>query len=141
MSEQVKYSSIADIPLDELPCHEDADGVLGLCEFCHVRYLESFPPNEPFLSAGEMCAGCGFRSNGAKHDALNRATEELVQAVLAGATERELENVHKDARWASRRERWKNGEKMFPPTEPRAGVVYRLTHKPKLIIRRIMRGY
>lgn len=105
-----KYESVWDIPTEVFPCYlhaQDAQKVVRLCEYCHNHFVGMFSENEAKLVEGEICVGCGHRSQGVMQDALNEATGSLMEAVLAGATEHELRQVLKEARWFAQREQWK----------------------------------
>lgn len=140
MDTQIKYPSLRMIPPDELPCYTDADGEVRLCENCHTDYIERYLPNEFPLRDGDLCVGCGFRSSGPIRDNLNEATDSLIQARLHGATARDISQILREVQFAVERERWKDGERALPPTHPNGGLFYRLTHKPRRIVRRLVRG-
>lgn len=141
MNTQVKYPSVQMIPRDELPCYEDADGDVRLCENCHTDYIERYLLNETPLRDGDLCVGCGFRSSGAVRDNLTDAIDSLMQARLCGATEDDARQVLKEVQFAVERERWKDGERALPPTNPSGGLFYLITHKPRRTVRRLVRRH
>lgn len=114
MDTQIKYSSAQAIPRDELPCYEDADSEVRLCENCHTDYIERYLPNELPLRDGDLCVGCGFRSSGPIRDNLNEAIDSLIQARLHGATGDDIRQVLREVQFAVEREHWKDSAYQDP---------------------------
>lgn len=102
------YATVDDIPTEELACWLDTSGQrVRLCDPCSMRFIGRWGSNGAHPEAGEMCSSCGWRSAGPRADALVEASDALVQALLAGATDEDVLEAVQEARSGAAREQAK----------------------------------
>jgi len=119
------YQSVQDVPERELMCLGDLQRFNGtpalvLCEACHLGLLgfNSDPDSE--TQPGQECARCGAVRPTELRGGLQDATDGLVAARLAGATDADVAKVLRDVRYYVANERWKRGE--GPPPSVALGL-------------------
>lgn len=92
--------SMADIPIDDLPCGREAlewGYELRLCDHCSPAFFGLGGPDDDqsveIRGAGDMCASCGWTPRDAKGTAEQDLTGILVKALDAGAQPAELQEL------------------------------------------------
>lgn len=92
--------TMADIPIDDLPCGRDAlewGYELRLCDSCSPAFFGLCGPGEEqsigIRGAGDMCASCGCTPRDAKGIAEQDLAGILVKALDAGAQPAELQEL------------------------------------------------